>query len=30
MLQTRAGAAADHREAVTAFVAKRPPVFTGH
>ena len=30
VLQTRAGAAADHREAVTAFVAKRPPVFTGH
>jgi 2-(1,2-epoxy-1,2-dihydrophenyl)acetyl-CoA isomerase len=29
-LQTRAGQAADHREAVEAFLAKRPPVFTGH
>jgi 2-(1,2-epoxy-1,2-dihydrophenyl)acetyl-CoA isomerase len=30
LLQARAGAAADHREAVTAFVAKRPPRFVGH
>ncbi|MBN1094429.1 enoyl-CoA hydratase/isomerase family protein [Blastococcus sp. TML/M2B] len=28
-LQTGAGRAADHREAVEAFLAKRPPVFTG-
>ncbi len=29
-LQAVAGRAADHREAVEAFLAKRPPVFTGH
>jgi 2-(1,2-epoxy-1,2-dihydrophenyl)acetyl-CoA isomerase len=28
--QAFAGATADHREAVEAFVAKRPPAFTGH
>jgi len=27
--QQRAGATADHREATAAFVAKRPPIFTG-
>ena len=29
-LQTELGQTADHREAVEAFLAKRPPVFTGH
>ncbi|MGY1811178.1 enoyl-CoA hydratase-related protein [Blastococcus sp. SYSU D00820] len=29
-LQTPLGQTADHREAVEAFLAKRPPVFTGH
>jgi 2-(1,2-epoxy-1,2-dihydrophenyl)acetyl-CoA isomerase len=29
-LQAGAGRTADHREAVEAFLAKRPPVFTGH
>ncbi len=29
-LQAGAGRTADHREAVDAFLAKRPPVFTGH
>ena len=29
-LQARAGRTDDHREAVEAFLAKRPPVFTGH
>ena len=28
--QAFAGATADHRESVEAFVAKRPPAFTGH
>ena len=28
--QTHLGATTDHREAVDAFVAKRPPTFTGH
>jgi len=28
-LQTRLGQTADHREAVEAFLAKRPPSFTG-
>jgi len=29
-LQAEVGQSADHREAVEAFLAKRPPVFTGH
>jgi 2-(1,2-epoxy-1,2-dihydrophenyl)acetyl-CoA isomerase len=29
-LQTRAGATQDHANAVTSFLAKTPPVFTGH
>jgi 2-(1,2-epoxy-1,2-dihydrophenyl)acetyl-CoA isomerase len=29
-LQTRAGATADHAAAVASFLAKQPPVFTGH
>jgi 2-(1,2-epoxy-1,2-dihydrophenyl)acetyl-CoA isomerase len=29
-LQTRAGATADHQNAVRSFLAKTPPVFTGH
>jgi 2-(1,2-epoxy-1,2-dihydrophenyl)acetyl-CoA isomerase len=29
-LQERAGATADHRAAVAAFVAKQTPTFTGH